>query len=150
MKLKPKHFEIAKTISYFVDRNYYPDFIEPTREQIDIFTQIESSGSKHLSEEDLKLVEPMLNGKQLYDLQIKMIHEEIAEWIKNGWGWYYPITSMISNVWAERRECNSYVKMLVKLMRKMKDSTGLPIMLEYSGFTEEFKSNLSKEYFKNL
>jgi hypothetical protein len=37
MKLKKKHYEIAKTIAHFVDRNYYPDFTEPTREQIDIF-----------------------------------------------------------------------------------------------------------------
>jgi hypothetical protein len=33
MKLKKKHYEIAKTIAHFVDRNYYPDFTEPTREK---------------------------------------------------------------------------------------------------------------------
>lgn len=38
MKLKKKHFEIAKTITHFVDGNYFPDFKEPTREQIDFFT----------------------------------------------------------------------------------------------------------------
>lgn len=149
MKLKPKHFEIAKTISYFVDRNYYPNFVEPTKEQIDIFTQIESMGSSHLSPNDMELVEPMLNGKERYDLQIKMIHEEIAEWIKQRWGWYYPIASIIQNVFPERHKCKIYVKMLIKLMRKMKEKTGIIVMMEYSGFSDEYKYELSKDYFKS-
>jgi hypothetical protein len=34
MKLKKKHFEIAKTISHFVDRNYYPDFSEEFKQKM--------------------------------------------------------------------------------------------------------------------
>ncbi len=139
MKLKKKHYEIAKTIAHFVDRNYYPDFTEPTREQIDIFTRIESQGYKGITEEEKKIVEPMINGKQQYDLQIKMIHEEIAEWHMNGWGWYYPLASLIGNVWKERSQCRVYVKMLVNLMRNFRDNGGLPVLVGYSGFDDEFK-----------
>jgi hypothetical protein len=150
MKLKPKHFEIAKTISYFVDRNYYPDFVEPTREQIDLFTQIESRGSKHLNEDQLKLVEPMLNGKQLYDLQIKMIHEELAEWVSGGHGWYPVMASLLLKIYPERHKCPSYVKMLMRLKKKMEKESGLVVMMGYSGFTDEVKDNLFKNYFKNI
>ena len=88
MKLKKRHRKIAKTISSFVERTdlYFPDFIEPTEEQIQLFFEIESKGSKGLSEEQLKIVAPMLNGKENYDLQIKMVHEELLEWMCNKWG----------------------------------------------------------------
>lgn len=144
MKLKKKHFETAKTISYFVDRNYYPDFKEPTREQVDIFTQIESKGGKGITSEQLKSVEPLLNGKERYDLQIKMIHEEIAEWWLNGWGWYYPLAHTIKNVWPQRVKCRVYVKMLLKLMRNFKDNGGMCVLGNYSGFSKEFKKILTK------
>jgi hypothetical protein len=149
MKLKPKHFEIAETISWFVDRNYYPDFVEPTREQIDIFTQIESLGKKaELIEAQMKIVEPMLNGKANYDLQIKMIHQELKEWIESGWGWYQPMTSILNGALEEKDKCKTYITMLLKLRQKLKDDGGYKTMMNYSGFTQEEKDNLTKRYFK--
>ena len=92
------------------------------------------------------IVEPMMNGKQQYDLQIKMIHEEIAEWHMNGWGWYYPLAAIIGNAWKERSQCRVYVKMLVKLMRNFKDNGGLPVLMGYSGFSKEFKQKMIDNY----
>jgi hypothetical protein len=148
MKLKKKHLEIAKTISYFVDRNYFPEFQTPTNEQIRIFTQIESRGFKGLAPHQIKLVEPMLNGKHMYDLQIKCIHEELAEWIQNKSGWFYPIVDIFKHVWPERKNLRVYLRMLVSLIRKMRDTSGLEVMLEYSGFSETFKQKLINEYFR--
>jgi hypothetical protein len=88
----------------------------------------------------------MINGKQQYDLQIKMIHEEIAEWHMNGWGWYYPLASLIGNVWKERSQCRVYVKMLLKLMRNFRDNGGLPVLVGYSGFDDEFKQKMIDNY----
>ena len=144
MKLKPKHFEIAKTISYFVDRNYYPNFKEPTREQIDIFTQIESRGVGDISNEELLSVEPMINGKEQYDLQIKMVHQELKEWVLNQWGWYYPIDSIFNSVWRDRKHLKTYIKFLIKLIRNLKKDGSVPTLLRYSGFTEKEKLELIK------
>lgn len=142
MKLKKKHLLIGKTISWFVDRNYYPDFIEPTIEQIKIFIQIESEGRKNITDEQIALVEPMLNGKIQYDLQINMLHEEVLEWVVNKWGWYYPIDNLFKNVWSYRQQCPMYIKFLVKLIRRLKDSSGIVVMSEYSGFNTEQKQRL--------
>lgn len=144
MKLKPKHFEVASTISYFVDRNYFPDFDEPTREQIDIFTQIESRGSMHLTEEELDLVKPLLNGKEQYDLQIKMIHQELKEWVINGWGWWGPIESIFSNAWRDRKGLKVYINFLIKLIRKLRSEGSYPVLLSYSGFSDDERCELLK------
>jgi hypothetical protein len=127
MKIKKKHIKIAKTISYFVNRTdlYFPDFIEPTSEQIQIFFEIESKGRKHISDEELMIVAPMLNGKENYDLQIKMVHEEILEWMCNRWGWFYPISQMIKDSYKERHLCPSYVKFLRDLKKRMCSKIGM-------------------------
>lgn len=152
MKLKNRHRKIAKTISSFVERTdlYFPDFIEPTEEQIQLFFEIESKGSKGLSEEQLKIVAPMLNGKENYDLQIKMVHEELLEWMCNKWGWWYPISQMIKDCYKSRHNIPSYVKFLRDLKKRMsmKDWNGeglvpsVNVMLSYSGFTEEQRTKL--------
>lgn len=144
MKLKPKHFEVASTISYFVDRNYYPNFNKPTREQINIFTQIESRGSTHLTNDELYLVKPLLNGKEQYDLQIKMIHQELKEWVINGWGWWGPIDSIFSNAWKDRKELKTYIKFLIKLIKKLKSEGSYPVLLSYSGFSDDERCELLK------
>lgn len=156
MKLKKKHRKIAKTISYFVDREaYFPDFKEPTEEQIQLFFHIESKGDKDLSDEQLKMVRPMLNGKANYDLQIKMIHEEILEWMCQRWGWWYPLSSCIQNIYKDRHKCPSYVSVLRDLKKKMtipltwdgeELSPSLTVMLNYSGFSEEQKEKLIRSY----
>ncbi len=150
MKLKPKHFEIAKTISWFVDRNYFPDFIEPTREQIELFTQVESSGYKDLTDKQWKIVEPMLDGKSNYDLQIKMIHEELKEWVESGWGWYAPMSSILRDAFKERSQCKTYIKMLIRLWRKLETDGGCVTLMQFSGFTEKEKNDLINRYFKNF
>jgi len=88
MKLKRKHYKIAKTISYFVDRTelYFPDFVEPSEQQIELFFEIETIGRKNLTEDELQIVAPMMNGKSNYDLQIKMIYEELLDWMCQEWG----------------------------------------------------------------
>lgn len=149
MKLNLKHFEIAKTISYFVDRNYYPCFTVPTRNQIDIFTRIESKGRKNLSSEELKMVEPLLNGKQMYDLQIRMIYEELAEWISSGWGWYPVIATIMINIYPDRHQCPAYVRMLGKLHKKIKKETGIVVIMGYTGFDDDFKNKILTNYLKN-
>lgn len=146
MKLKPKHFELCRTIAYFVDRNYYPEFEEPTREQIDLFCQIESCGSSNLTYKQLELVEPMLNGKVMYDLQIKMIHQELKEWTINGWGWYGPMDSIFRNVWIERKLLKTYITFLIKLIRKLKNDGSRPTLMRYSGFTQDEKDEIMKTY----
>ena len=137
MKLKNKHFEIAETISYFVDRNPYtgfPDFVEPTREQVNLFTEIETYGKKRkLSEEEYTLVKPMLNGKENYDLTLKMFHEELREWVTNGWGWYGPVTSIIEEAEKEPK-LNSYVKAIKKIKEKIEDTSALEVLAHYTGF----------------
>lgn len=79
-----------------------------------------------------------------------MIHEELADWISNGWGWHYPIASTIQKVWPDRKKCKLYIQFLLGLYRKMKNNTGLSVMLNYSGFTDEFKNKLSSDYSAKL
>jgi hypothetical protein len=154
MKLKKKHFQIANTISYFVDKNYYPNFKSPSREDIDLFMTVESMGFRGLSDKQNKIyqivdhnVHGLFNGKKMYDLQIKMVHEEIMEYVLNGWGWYYPIASIISGVWPDRHKCIYYIKFLIKLMRKMYDEDGaFHVIIQYEGFSESEKKHYINRY----
>lgn len=150
MKLKHKHFEISKTIAWFVDRNYFPDFVEPTREQIELFTIIESSGYKGLTDEQRKTVEPMMDGKSNYDLQIKMIHQELKEWVESGWGWYAPMASILGNAFKERSQCKTYIKMLLGLWKKLEKDGGCVTLMQFTGFTDKEKDDLMDRYFKNV
>lgn len=152
MKLKRKHIEIAKTIAWCVDRSDsadgFPDFKEPTRRQIEIFTQIESKGGKGLTDDDILLVSPLRNGKANYDLQILMVHEEVAEWAMNGWGWGPPLFHTFQMAWPERKNCRVYLRMLVKLIRNMKkDSLGT--LLAFTGFDQKKKQQIRNQWARN-
>ena len=153
MKLKKKHYKIAKTISYFVDRTdlYFPDFVEPSEQQIELFFEIETIGKKNLTEDELQIVAPMMNGKSNYDLQIKMIYEELLDWMCQKWGWWYPISQVIKDSYKERHQFPAYIKFLRNLKKKMtisKDkkieclAPSIEAMLSFSGFSPEQKNRL--------
>ncbi len=151
MKLKARHFEIAKTISYFVDRILhigYPEFVEPTTEQIRLFFTIESRGIKNLTKEEVDLVSPMLNGKENYDLTIKMLHEELAEWISNGWGWHPPLMSAIEGCGKDSERLKTYIDALLKIKDNIEKTSGFDVVMNYSGFSEDFKENFRLKYFQ--
>lgn len=142
INLKQKHFEISRCISYFVDRNYFPNFVEPTREQIEIFFHIESHGKKQLTPAHLELVKPLLNGKVQYELQIKNVYEEFADWYMHGWGWYSPYRDIIVKCYNDRHHLKPYIKFLRKLKRRFKKEGCLPVLCSFSEFDDSFREKL--------
>lgn len=153
MKLKQKHFDIAATISYFVDRSEYigfPNFIEPTREQIEIFSRVESYGRNSISDEEFKLAEPMFSGKENYDLQIKMVHEEIAEFIVMGWGWYPPLLSIMDDIKEQGENLKIYLNALYKIKEKIEETSAFEVIMGYSGFSAEQRERFREKYFNSF
>jgi len=84
----------------------------------------------------------LLNGKEQYDLQIKNVHEELADWFLHGWGWYAPITSNIVCCFKDRHFIKPYVKFLRNLKKRLKNEGSLVVLCGFSGFDEEFKDKL--------
>jgi hypothetical protein len=154
MKLKKKHFEFVQTIEAFVEKCEYPNFTTATRDEIDMFMTIESCGVKGLSEKQRAIyddpssnIDALFNGRANYDLQIKMIHDEIGDWLSHGWGWWYPMNSIFNGVWKDRHKCKYYVKALIKMIRNMKDTSGIQVMMKYTGFSDEQKQKIYNGYF---
>jgi hypothetical protein len=75
-----------------------------------------------------------------------MVHYEVKEWIMNGWGWYPPIESIFNNAFRERKHCKTYIKFLIKFIKKLKTDGGLVTLMSYSGFSTEEKNDLYNSY----
>jgi len=150
MKVKRKHREIALTMAFFTDKNQYtgfPNFSLPTEQQIEIFTRVESHGKSSITEEEYLISAPLFNGKAMYDLQILMVHDELADWVSRGWGWYAPLASIIINAYPDRHKCKYYIKFLRKLIKNIRQSSGIEVLLKYTGFDESKKAKLFNQYF---
>lgn len=109
---------------------------------MEVFIKIESVGKNYILSDEERSVQPMLNGKQMYDLQINMIHEELAECMVEGWGWKSTMESIYRNAIVDKEKCEAYIEALDKIIANLEEHSLIYVMLRYSGFTEEFKDKL--------
>lgn len=139
IKLKPKHFELGKHYYYFIDRRWYHDY-QLNNNDLELFIRAESYGTKDFTAEELNAIKPLVDGKQNYELTLKMVHEEMADFWSNNWGWYWPIANTIKYVFKERSKIGTiYVKALIKILRNCYDNGFLEVLKNYTGLTQEQK-----------
>lgn len=157
MKVKQKHRDIARTMSYFCDRIEYgkfADFEEPTEEQIEAFTRIETLGRKGCLDSDYILAAPLIDGKTNYDLQLKMLHETLAEYVCNGWGWHPVIVADIEDIQKDFGQDGGlmkiYLKALYKIKENIENTCAFDVLMAFSGFTAEQKNNIANNYYNSL
>lgn len=135
--------QVAKCLSTFIDRNYYPDFVATDADWRDFFS-VESHGKKSVSAESLERIKPLLEAKGDYDLQIRMVMSEVAEWWANGWGWANPLNAVVFEASVEP-DLAVYVEALEKIRESFKRDS-LQAIVDYTGFTTEERNKFLKRY----
>lgn len=150
IKLKSKHWELGNHFVKFIDRRWYPDFVlDP--QNLELFICAESYGIKSLSEQELDLIKPLINGKVNYELTLRMIHEEMADFWSNHWGWYYPIANTITELFKNRKtESKIYLRALIKIMRSCYDNGFLIVLNNFTGISKESKDKYINNYFSTI
>ncbi len=133
--------KIAKCLTGFIDRAYYPDY-SPTDEHFEMFFKIETDGKLAISETDRMTIKPLLEAKGDYELQIKMVFSECAEWWAKGWGWDAPIHTAITGA-KEDQSMEVYAAALDKIYDAFKLDP-IDAISSYTGFSQEEKN----KYFK--
>lgn len=148
--LKPKHWELGRHYARFVDRRWFPEF-RLTESSLEVFIRVESHGRSSCTAEELHTAEPLFNGKQMHDLTLKLLYDEMAEWWSRGDGWYYPIAESIRRaMWPLQHEEHHgeprdriWIRALISVMRACHNrETGgfLGALLRYPGMPQADKS----------
>lgn len=70
--------------------NYNPELYKQ------IFLDYQSYGRKNLTLEQLENIKPLLDGQRQKEIFLNSVVMEIFEWDSKGWGWIYPIDSILS------------------------------------------------------
>jgi hypothetical protein len=119
IKLKPRHFKMANHFARFVDTRWYPDY-KPSEEAIVAFFKQQSYGPKSLTEKEIELIAPLMNGQNNKELTIKMVFQEMADFWSKGWGWYIPLMETIKHEFQDRHKTKDtfFIKALIKIARQ--------------------------------
>jgi len=133
---------IADCLAQFIDRAYYPSY-QPTAADWSLFFNIETNGRANVTAAQLEAIKPLLEAKGDYELQIRMVYSECAEWKAKGWGWGHPLVAILAD--AEKAPAlGPYVEALRKIWDAFsKDSVAA--ITSFTGFSEEEKLKYLKE-----
>lgn len=137
--------QISACLVHFIDRAYYPDY-QPTIEDWQDFFNIETNGRLQTSANTLEKIKPLLEAKGDYELQIKMIYSEVAEWWAEGTGWIYPIDAAIRES-KETPELAPYTMALEKISDAFRTDP-VKAISTYSGFSVEERNKYLKRHDK--
>lgn len=132
---------IADCLTQFIDRAYYP-YYQPTPEDWEVFFDIESHGRAGISADVLDRIKPLLEAKGDYELQIRMVYSECAEWKANAWGWGNPLNAIIHDAQKEPA-LGPYVDALFKIWDAFKKDS-VEAIVSYTGFTQDEKNKYLK------
>ncbi len=134
----------------FIDRDVrYPNYVL-TDAAWAAFKKRETHGKKSLTKEASDLIEPLFDAKKGYEITIKTLWEEMAEYWSMGYGWDAPLRATISDVWKRRdgydkdgnpqmdfRSNRVFLRALFKIRRSIIDNYFLKALLSYTGFDIE-------------
>lgn len=135
-RLKKRHWELGRHFEKHIDCRWYPDYkLEPI--SLFFFIQLESEGKKSLTEDEMGLILPLLDGKINKELTRYMRFEEIAEWWSKGWGWYNPVSSDIGFLFKERSKDKIDLLDLINTVRKIRKEGMWSFIEGFTGFSEE-------------
>lgn len=150
INLKQKHWDLGHHFVRFIDKRWYSDYTLE-KHSLEAFIKSESYGVKFLTNDEIKLAEPLFNGKKNKEITLRMIHEEMAENWSQGMGWYPSILHTLrEELWNHKRgqKDKIYINSLIKIIRSAKLSF-INTLLSFSGITEEQKSNYINTWLSN-
>lgn len=133
-------------INRFIDRRWYPDF-QPTDDLVELLYTYQTYGKKKLTEEQLKLLEPLKNGQQMKELTLRMNVEEMSYWWSQGWGWIYPINNNIEWVTKEKPIDRIWLLALLRIRKKCLEGGFMEFMLSFTGMDDSLKQRHLKTRF---
>lgn len=129
IRLKPKHEELRRHLTRFIDRARWPDYVV-TDDDLRAYIEHESTGRGAKPE-------PLAWVKQTEEITIHQLWSEMAETWANGMGWYYPIAHTIRCELSERRGSNIWLRKLLTIAKGIRDKGFMTAFLAYSGFSPE-------------
>ena len=128
---------ISDCLTVFIDRAYYPDYT-PMVNHWEAFFSVETNGRDSVSPDMLRQIAPLLEAKGDYELQIRMVFSECAEWWAKGWGWANPLNAVVSDAKTDPA-LSPYVDALEKI-REAFSNDPISAISNYTGFTQEEKN----------
>ena len=136
--LTEKHRRLGRHFERFVERRWHKDF-KLSDEALEIFIRIETHGKLSATEAERVIAAPLFSGKTNYELTLKMLYEEMANWWSNGWGWMNPIAAVFEHEWQTLPRDTVYLRSLVKIMRKCRDEGFINALSSFTGLSQEQK-----------
>jgi len=128
---------IGDCLHEFIDRAYHPAYA-PTPEEWEAFFAVETRGRSAVTPEMLASIAPLLEAKGDYDLQIRMVYSECAEWWSKGWGWKPPLDAVLADA-RQVPALGPYVEALEKIEAAFAADSVNAIAF-YTGFSQEEKN----------
>ncbi len=127
----------------FIDRAYYPDY-HPSVRDWEIYFKIETAGRCGVGEFDLARIKPLFEAKGDYDLQIKMVISEMAEWWAKGWGWGNVVDDAIDKI-SGNAIMGPYKESLEKVRESFRRDP-IEAITSYTGLSGDEKNRYLSEY----
>lgn len=149
IKLKDKHWELGRHFERFCDRRWFPNY-KLDAVSLEAFIRLESYGPRSLTPEDLELIKPLASGKQMYDLTLRMLTEEMAEWWSINAGWYAPIAATLKSVfWEDKPRDKVYIRALCKMMRSCYEDGFIGFLMASTSLSQEEKCKYLSAWKRN-
>jgi hypothetical protein len=146
---RSSHLEITTNIlNFYLSNRYGSSCIGGIPEwfQVALFIKTETHGKKNLTISEKNQIAHLIEGKKLYDLQIKQFHEELSMWVRNGWGWKPVADAALEDAYKQRKHFRTYVKALIKIIRNIEATSCYDVLTKYSGFSEKEKNKIIEYY----
>lgn len=123
-----------------------------TPEAWEAFKKSESHGKAKLSEAELALAEPLFGAKWGYEITIRMLWEEMAEWWSMGRGWFMPLRhTIVTSYWGSfhgrNLRCNRvFLRALFKIRDSIEKKGFVDAMMDYTGLDREQKVRYLRQW----
>ena len=126
-----KQYKFVKHLARFAPRE-----VVVTDDLVDLCTKWQSQGRDTLTETEGETLQPLFEAQKWKEVMIHGLHEEMARWWVEGWGWIYPIWREIE--FAEEQGDLVMAKTLNRLLVKIEDKGLIPVVANHPMVEHEF------------
>lgn len=98
----------------FIDRHYHPDY-QPDDVAWEIFSRIQSHGHRAVTEDERRVVAPLIDAQQNKEITIKTLAAEMAEWWCMRVGWAWPMAATIRHEVEAEHVDGVYLRALLNI-----------------------------------
>lgn len=140
-----KDRELSFHFDQFVDRDVKWRGYVLTHEAWQAFKKSETHGKAKLNERELMLAEPLFGAKWGYEITIKSLWQEMAEYWSMNMGWFPPLRhTIVTSYWGPFHERDSrcsrvYLRALFKIRDSIREKGFPTALLDYTGMDMETK-----------